>query len=223
MTYKRIAVTLMAFLFAAGAAIAEPLAVRTFLFKYKDADKAAAVIKPLMSSEGSLSIQPSTNALIVTDHSDRMKAIAGAIQQFDAPAQPFHLHVRLIAASHVEGAAPKVSDDMKDVAAKLAMLRFNAFESLGDSQVDGKEGDPGIIEMASGYRADFRFGEFDQTTDSIKVADFRLSKLQGAQKDQLTQLLKTTLNLKLGQTLILGASRDPQSQRALMIVVVARR
>ena len=49
---------------------------------------------------------------------------------------------------------------------------------------------------------------------------FRLSKLQG---DQVTSLLKTTLNLRLGQTYIVGATKTPQSQRALMIVLIARR
>ena len=44
-----------------------------------------------------------------------------------------------------------------------------------------------------------------------------------AQHDQLTQVLnKTSLNLKLGQTLILGASKGTTSQRALMLVIVAR-
>ena len=63
-------------------------------------------------------------------------------------------------------------------------------------------------------------GEFDPASDSIKVTDFRLSKLQG---DQVTSLLKTTLNLRLGQTYIVGATKTPQSQRALMIVLIARR
>jgi hypothetical protein len=36
-------------------------------------------------------------------------------------------------------------------------------------------------------------------------------------------LLKTTLNLRIGQTYIVGATKAPQSQRALMIVLVARK
>jgi hypothetical protein len=55
------------------------------------------------------------------------------------------------------------------------------------------------------------------------VSNLKLSRLQGAQKDQLTQLLKTSLNIKLGQTVILGAARDPQSQRALVLVLSVTR
>ena len=203
---------------------AKALAVRTFQFKYKDADKAAAVVKPLMSAEGTLSMQAGNNALVITDRPENMKAIAAKLAELDTPAATFKLSIRLVSASRLDSsAAAHVSDDLKDVAPKLAMLRFNSLESLGDVTVEGKEGDPGIVEMPTGYRADFHFGEYDAASDTIKVNDLKLARLQGAQKDQLTSLLKTSLNLKLGQTVILSASKVPQSNRALMIVVIARR
>jgi Bacterial type II/III secretion system short domain len=213
-----------------GAALAEPaaadskpaLAVRSFTFKFKQADKAAAAIKPLLSADGSMSIQPSSNALVVTDHAENMKAVVKMIGDFDKEPQSFRLYVRIIGASRVEG-TPKIADDVKDVARKLASLPYNNFESVGEATVQGKEGDPGLIDMETGYRANFRFGEYDPATDSIAVKDLQISKLTGAQKDQLTSLLKTSLNLTIGQTYILGAAKAPQSQRALMIVLVARR
>jgi hypothetical protein len=212
-----------------GAAFANPpvekeksLSVRTFQFKYKDADKAAAVIKPLMSADGSMSMQGASKAVVVTDHPENVKAIANALAQFDTPAQTFRLSIRLVAAGR-EKPASRVPDDLKDIAPNLEMLRFTSFEKLGEAEFEGKEGDAGMLEMQTGYRADFHFGEYDLTSDSIKVSDLRVSRLTGAQRDQLTSLLKTTLNLKLGQTVILGAARAPQSQRSLMIVVSAHR
>jgi hypothetical protein len=217
-----------------GAAFAEPvpaaaaadakagLAVRSFSFKFKQAEKAAAAIKPLMSADGSMSIQPSTNSLVVTDRAENMKAVAKLLADFDKEAQSFRLYVRIVGASRVEG-TPKIADDLKDIARKLAILPYNSFESVGEATVQGKEGDPGLIDMQTGYRADFRFGEYDPASDSIAVRDLQIAKLTGAQRDQLTSLLKTSLNLTIGQTYILGASKAPQSQRALMIVLVARR
>lgn len=200
------------------------LSMKTFQFKFKDAEKAAGVIKSLMSSDGSLSIQPSSNTLIVTDRAENLKAVSSALAKFDVAAQQFKLVVRIVAASRVDPAsAPRVPEDLKDVAQKLSMLKFNAFEDLGEANVQGQEGEPGIIELKSGYRADFHFGEFDSSSNTIKVNDFRLSRVQGPQRTELSQLLKTSLNLTIGQTVIVGASKDPQSQRALMIVVLARR
>ncbi len=233
MNLKR--VLLMTSMMAAlsGAALAEPpaaaaadskpgLAVHTFTFKFKQADKAAAAIKPLLSADGSMSIQPSTNSLVVTDRAENMKTVARMIGDFDKEPQSFRLYVRIVGASRVAG-TPKIPDDLKDVARKLAILPYNSYEAVGEATVQGKEGDPGLVDMQTGYRANFKFGEYDPASDSIAVTDLQISRLTGAQKDQLTSLLKTTLNLAIGQTYILGASKAPQSQRALMIVLVARR
>ncbi len=230
MKLKRVLLMISMMVALCGAAIAEPaavdartgLAVRSFTFKFKQADKAAAAIKPLLSADGSMSMQPSSNSLVVTDHAENLKSVAKLIGDFDKEPQSFRLYVRIIGASRVEG-SPKIADDLKDVARKLSILPYNAFESVGEATVQGKEGDRGLIDMQTGYRADFRFGEYDPASDSIAVKDLQISKLTGAQRDQLSSLLKTSLNLTIGQTYILGASKAPQSQRALMIVLVARR
>jgi hypothetical protein len=83
---------------------------------------------------------------------------------------------------------------------------------------DGKEGDADRRPPPN-YRP-ISIGEYDAASDSVKVSEFRLSRLQ---KDQLTSLLKTTLNLRIGQMYIVGVSKTAQSQRALMIVITARR
>ncbi len=196
------------------------LSVHSYHFRFRDADKAAAMIKTLISGDGSMQIQPGSNTLIVTDRPENLKAIDAALQQFDRPAQSFRLYVRVISAGRVDASQARISDDLKDIAPKLALLRYNSYESLGHADISGAEGDPAGVELQNGYRADFKFGEFDPAADTLQVSDFRLSRQQG---DQLTPLLKTTLNLKLGNTVIMGASRAPQSQRAVMIVVVARR
>jgi hypothetical protein len=220
---KRLLTAACAFLLVCGVAMAEPrdpdkaLTVRTFTFKHKDADKAAAAIKSLLSAEGSMSIQPSTNALVVTDHPENMKAIAKTLGDFDDAAQPFRLSVRIVSAAR--GAA-RVPDSLKDIKDYLAVLPYQSFDKEGEADVQGKEGAPGMIDMPSGYRAEFKFGDYDPASDSIKINDLHISKMQ---KDQLTSLLTTSLNLRLGQTYVLGAARTPESKRALMIVLVARR
>jgi Bacterial type II/III secretion system short domain len=223
---KRFIGTLAALLLVAGSAFADEAAqgksllARTFQFKYKQAEKAATVIKQHMSAEGSMSIQPSTNALVVTDRPENIKQIAAALAAYDAPAQQFRIGVRLVYASKVAAdQAPRVKDELKDVAAKLSVLRYNAFEDIGEALAEVREGAPGILEI-DGYRAEFQLGEYDPTTDTVSVSGLKLARVGNA---EVAQLLKTTLNVKLGQTLIMGATRQPQSQRALMIVITAKR
>lgn len=222
---KRIAVALMVLVFVSAAAFADAadvgknLSVRTFQFKHKQADKAAAMIKSLMSGSGTFTVQPAANSLVVTDDPQNLKKIAAAIAEFDTPPQPFHLSVRLVSAGRGGGARARVPEDLRDIESKLALLRFDSVEGLGSASVDGKEGDTGSFDL-SAYRADFRFGEYDPASDSIRISDFKLSRLGG---DQLEPMMKTTLNLKLGQTVIMAVTRDAQSQRALMMILSARR
>lgn len=206
------------------AAFAEPagngVAVRSFQFRYKQAENAAIAIKPLVSAEGSFSIQPSSNTLVVTDRPENLKTIAAAVAQYDKPARGVKIAIRLVAASRQTNPA-KVPDDLVDLSNKLSgVLRFNSFEKLGEITVEGKEGDPVITNVDGVYRAEFKIGEFDPLSDTIRVGDFQLSKIQ--QGGQLTSLLKTSLNLKVGQTVILGASKSAESGRALMLVLVAK-
>jgi type II/III secretion system protein len=219
---RRIAVSLFLALALCGAAFADDadkgLSVRPFQFKHKEADKAAAIIKPLLSPEGTMNIQPATNTLVITDHPDNLKAIVSALGQYDTEPVAVQLSVRLVSAGRVEGVA-RVPEELKDVAAKLRMLRYNSLENLGSATVDTREGQSGMIELQSGYRADFRVGEFDPVTKSVQIIDFKLSRVQ---KDQLADVLKTTLNLKVGVTHILAATKSAGSDRAVMLVVTAK-
>lgn len=223
---KRIAVMLMALLLVSAAALADTadvgksLSVRTFTFKHKQAENAAAVIKSLMSADGTMSIQPKSNSLVVTDDPENLKKIAAALLEFDSAPQPFRVSVRLVSAGRNPAAkAARVPEELRDVESKLALLRYNVIDPLGAAEVAGKEGEPGLIDLTQ-YRADFRFGEYDPTSDTIEISDFKLSRLDG---DQLAPMMKTTLNLKLGQTVIMAVTRDAKSQRAIMLVLSAKR
>lgn len=220
---KRIFLLICIMLLTAGVALAEPaaggkaLSVRTFQFKYKDVDRAAAIIKPLLSAQGSLSMQPSERSLVITDRPENLSAIASALAEFDSAPRPLKLSIRLVMASRTETPS-RVSGDLIDVATKLAMLRYNSVESLGQADIESREGDTGAVELANGYRAEFRLGDYDPASKTVTISEFKLSKQQDS---QLKELYKTTLNLKVGQTLILAVTR--QGQRAVVVVLAARK
>lgn len=201
----------------AAAAAGKSLSVRTFQFKHKTAEEAASAIKSLRGAGGTLSI--TNDALVVTDTPENLKAIAAMLAKFDVAPQSFRLSIRLVAASRADADQARVDDDVRDLAPKLALLRFNSLAAIGAAEVAGREGEPGLIDLDS-YRAEFKFGEFDASSDSIQLSDLKISRQEG---DTLSQILKTTLNLKLGQTVVLSATRQPNAGRALMIVVSAKR
>lgn len=199
--------------------------VQTFKFKFKSADRAANVISSLVSSEGSVSIQPGSNVLVVTDRSANMEVIAAALDRYDVPSREFKLEIRLVAAGRVQGKGPEVPEDLKDIAGKLSgVLRFTSFEKIGAIDVKGREGDT-VRSDIDGYHAEFVVGELDPVSETVQLSGFTLSRFEaGADpaKKARKDVLETTLNLKVGQTVVLGASRLPDSNRALLLIVVAR-
>ncbi|MEO8218133.1 MAG: secretin N-terminal domain-containing protein [Acidobacteriota bacterium] len=201
------------------------LSVRSFQLRYKEPEKVAAAVKSLMSNEGSLSIQAGARSLVITDHVENLKNIAGAIEKFDVPARAFRLELKLIFAGRAPTAG-KVPEDLKEIAAKLSgVLRFNTFEEVGGISVIGKEGDPIVARIDGNYRAEMKFGEYDPQSDSVRVSAFQLSRIvtSGSDSGQVEPLLTTNLNLRLGQTAVVGATRQPESSRALMLVLTAQR
>jgi hypothetical protein len=224
---KRLAVVMLMALFlvsatalADAADVGKSLSVRTFTFKHKQAEYAAAMIKSLMSGDGTMSIQPKSNSLVVTDDPENLKKIAAALAEFDSAPQPFRVSVRLVSAGRNPAAkTAHVAEELRDIESKLTLLRYNSIDAVGSAEVSGKEGEPALIDLTQ-YRADFQFGQYDPASDTIEISNFKLSRLDG---DQLAPMMKTTLNLKLGQTVIMAVTKDAKSNRALMLVLSAKR
>jgi hypothetical protein len=219
-------VILLALLGSASTALAAPaenekLTARSFQFKFRDASRAASVIKPLISSSGSVSIQPSSNTLVVTDSPAALREIARALAQYDAPPKAFTVELQLVAASRAAN-PPPVPEELREISAKLSgVLRFNRFDKLGEIRTQGREGDP-VLATLDGYRADFSVGEFDPISQTLQLSDFRIMKLPEGGGDLQQVFRNSTLNLRVGQTVVLGASRLPDSNRILMIVLTAQ-
>ncbi len=223
------AVIAVVFLALLGSAVAvaapaadEKLTARPFQFKFRDASRAASVIKPLISASGSVSIQPSSNTIVVTDTPAALRGIARAIAEYDAPPKTFTVELRLVAASNTRN-PPPVPEDLREISAKLSgVLRFNRFDKLGEIRAMGREGDPVLADLDGSYRADFKMGEFDPISQTLQLSEFRILRVpQGG--GEVQQIFRnSTLNLRIGQTVVLGASRLPDSNRILMLVLTAR-
>ena len=208
----------------AGDDEAAALRTRSYKLSHRSPERAAAVIRSLISAEGSISIQPANNTIVVTDRAENLAAVTRTIERFDAPGKPFRIELKIVAASRATTPA-KVPEDLKEVSARLgSVLRFNSFEKLAEFDAEGKEGDAlANLEISEVYRADMTFGEHDPVKDVVRLQDLQISRVQPGDPNAVEPLLKrTTLNLKVGQTVILGAQR-PESDRALMFVLIARR
>src|ERR1051325_10505688 len=89
------------------------LTVRTFQFKFKKAENAAAVIKPLMGEDATISIR--ATSLVVTDLPQNLKKIAATLDEFDAETQPFRLSMRIVSAARAAASEARVRSEERRV------------------------------------------------------------------------------------------------------------
>ncbi|HYN43363.1 MAG TPA: secretin N-terminal domain-containing protein, partial [Thermoanaerobaculia bacterium] len=93
---------------AAPAPSPEPDVVRVFTLRYRKAEEAFLVVRPLLTSRGSLVLQPALNALTVRDAGRAVDQAARAVESFDVPPRAFAVSVALLRATNspLPAAAP---------------------------------------------------------------------------------------------------------------------
>lgn len=199
------------------AAAADTLVSRAFELQHKDPQKVIESIQQLLSREGSYAIQPARQTIVVTDTERNLERVAEVIAELDVPPRNYSLQLTLVSASRTKN-PPEVPADLVEISRKLSgVLRFNTFEKLGAATALGNEGSDLILDI-DGFHASFGFGQYDPLSQSLRIQEFRLDRTEGGAE---TPLIRTNLNLRVGQTVVLGASRQPDSGKALMIVLLA--
>lgn len=195
------------------------LVAKSFDLRHKSAERVADLIQPLMTEDGSVSMQPARKVLVVTDTAEALARISAVIGEYDMPPRIYKVDLQLVSASR-EASPQPVPKGMEELAEKLSgVLRFNSFRRIGQIAASGEEGDSTVLAL-DGYRASFDFGEYDPISRTLRISEFRLDRT-GGEDAQSAPLLTTSLNVGIGQTVILGAARQPNAGRALMIVVSA--
>lgn len=198
-------------------AAGDSLVSRAFELEHKDPQRVIDTVQGLLSRDGSYSIQPAKQTIVITDTPATLERVAEVLGQLDVPPRNYTLNLTLVSASRSAN-PPKVPEDLTEISRKMSgVLRFNTFEKLGSATTRGNEGTDLVFEI-DGYQARFGFGQYDPLSQSLKIDDFRLDRTKDSTG---SPLIRTSLNLRVGQTVVLGASRQPESGKALMIVLLA--
>lgn len=195
----------------------DSLVSRAFELEHKDPQRVIDTVQGLLSRDGSYSIQPAKQTIVITDTPATLERVAKVLEQLDVPPRNYTLKLTLVSASR-SGNPPKVAEDLAEISRKMSgVLRFNTFEKVGSATARGNEGTDLVFDI-DGYNARFGFGQYDPLSQSLKIDDFRLDRTKDSTG---SPLIRTSLNLRVGQTVVLGASRQAESGKALMIVLLA--
>lgn len=204
----------------APAAPGEAGAVRLMVFSLERQSvfEALTAVRPLLSVQGSVELDPTHNTISVRDNLAALSRVATAIRAFDRESQPVKIGVSLILAqvAKISPVPPDVGIEPGLLTRLRQLMRFNTFTLLAHGEISSREGEAVSYEMAQGYRLSFALGTVGDGK-RIRLADFRMVRALPGHPE--SELVRSVVNLGLDQPLILGLTRGEAADRALMLVL----
>jgi hypothetical protein len=227
---RALVLALSSVLAAAGrpAAAASPpqSVVKVFTLKYRKIEDALPLLRPLLSDSGAVSavLEASHNSLTVRGTPERVEQITRAVAAFDVPLRAIDIAVTLLKSAGEKSRAEKadVSQEIRGIGEKLKKL-FNVtdFTRLDSVIVQGTEGQRVVYVMGGGYRLEFLLDPSRDGTQ-VQLRDLSLERVRHeAGKETRGEILRTSINVNLGQPYILGVGRDEAAGDKLFVVFFA--
>jgi hypothetical protein len=200
---------------------ADELVLHAFTLRYQQAIEAIPLIQPLLSSRGTLELQPRGNTLVIRDTNAALSRIVPVLRSFDHPSQAIKVEIMIVHASRGLVSPPVRRSDLPDALTRRLreLLPYDSYDLQAQAELASQEGQAIAYDLGEDYSVSFRIGAVVDAR-RVKLTDFDVSRRTGHR--QLAPLVHTSLNLFLDQTMSLGLARSEGSRDALIIVVTAR-
>jgi hypothetical protein len=209
---------------------ADPISARAYDVKFKPLADAAELVSPLLSSQGSVTLQPRLKTLTVQDRVSVLDRVASLLKSFDVAPRNVEIAMSLfLGTDRREQEAGRsippssMTTDVRGIAETLGdFTKWNAYESLGGRAVTGAEGGRVTVNLSDEYRVAYDIETVrDQT---VKLTNFVLQRITHGPdgKEKILDVYNAAVVLPVGRMLMLGAAQNPESKRALFLTLQAR-
>ena len=201
--------------------------VKVFALKYRKVEDALALLRPLLADSGAVSaiLETNLNSLTVRGTPARVEQIAREVAAFDVPLRAIDIVVTLLKSSGEKtrvGEKAEVSEEIRGIGERLKKL-FNVtdFTRLDSVVVQGVEGQRVAYVMGGGYRLEFLLDPARDATQ-VQLRDLSLERVRHeAGREVRGDIVRTSINVTLGQPYILGVGRDESAGEKLFVVFFA--
>jgi hypothetical protein len=211
-------------LLSAFLAAQEPATViRVYSLKHISAPEMVRYIQPLLSPAGDLRIQPAQNLLQVRDIPERQKLVEQMIASLDVAPAGYRIAIKFMEGSQAPPAGG-VREEVAGIGAQLkGLMPYASYAILEQLVIEGVPGDQISYRLGKDYHVEFKLTRVLQHPQMIQLAGLRLFRVKGAGegKERLIPVLRTTINLTVGRTHVLGASAMQEGSKALVMVFQA--
>lgn len=210
---------------AAWSALGAELEVRVFELRHRAVRDAATVVEPLLSPDGTILLQPRQNSLTVRDHPEVLTRVSEAISRWDAQSAAFRVRVSLLWALESGPAFDQRDPLLKEVSSGLTKLfGYGSCAVIDTFRVTAEDGN--LVESGAGhgrYWVRFKVDAVPENRNRVRLQRFEVLQREGSGAGaQIRPLLSTaSINLLVGQTSIVGLSRQERAPQALIVVLVA--
>lgn len=189
------------------------LDTRTFALKHLNASAAEQIVRPYVYEDradgphGMMSA--STGAITVRETPDNLDKIQRVLQQYDVPRPDVRLHFQLIEADHFTGTDPAIAP----VEAQLKKIfQFKGYRLIGEAVVGAADGSKVSQLLADGYHVGAQIYRTDPGTIRVEGIQLWAPGLGG--------ILHTTVNIRPGQTLVVGNAAEGGKSTATLLLVL---
>ncbi len=199
-----------------------PTEARLFRLQYRSVDEAVALIRPLLSEDGAILVQPRRRALTVHDTPERLSRVEEFVAGWDVPPRNVRLTVQLIRARAVEGGAVRLSQELRGIGEALKdVTRWTDYENVGSRSVTVSEGAGATLDIEE-FRIQLSL-DAASAPGSVRLKRFALERRESLSSggERLRPIWDTVMNLKTDQLTVLGATRLEQSDKAILLTVTA--
>jgi hypothetical protein len=202
--------------------------VRVFNLKNASVIEAFTAIEPLLSGDGSVTVQPSRKRITIQDSPDIVGKITALIGELDRVPGEYRIEVELLEGLDSE----RPSGLPSELDRRLhRMFPFKGYRRVGQTVFQGEFGQPTSASLGTGYRLSF-LADASNVSESTPwgVADVaKRTQVKWLRLDRLTsdagggeranELLRTTVFLSPQQKMIIGAGSSEESASGLVLIL----
>lgn len=207
----------------------EPLTAQAFRVRYRALADAADVVAPLLSTDGTVTLRPRLRMLVVQDRRPVLDRVEALLRSFDLPPRNVEVTLSLflgtdrLTAGRQRGApGQEFSKEVRGVIETLGdVTKWVAYEPLGSRAVTGVEGDAVTADLSLDYRVVLEVESVHEAQGVVKFDRVSLQRLALDEEghETIEDLYSAGMVLTAGRVHVVGAAREPGSNRALFLIL----
>ena len=213
---------------ALSAADQSTTTVRVFNLKNASMVEAFTAIEPLLSDDGSVTLQPSRGRITIQDSPQIVGRITVLMDELDRIPGEYRIEVELLEGLDSE----RASDIPLELDRRLhRMFPFKSYRYAGRTVFQGEFGQPTTASLSQGYRLSFLAASSNVPESTpwgvadlgnrTQVKWLRLDRLTADKdgREQVDEVLRTTVYLSPQQRMIIGAGSSEDSTSGLVLIL----